>query len=631
MPWTATRTCAAAALATAVAILLPAAASADTGADAQALENQGVTQLIVKRDDGLSAAERGDVRRDAGARLVDVLRLKDTEVVQVPRGRLVEAMRELESDPRVVYAVPNAPVHALSNDPQFPSQWSLLAPLGGNGGIDAVDAWAESTGAGQTVAVVDTGVDLSSPDLTAQLAPGGWDWIDNDATPDDQEGHGTHVSGIIAAPKDDGLGVAGIAPDAKLLELRVLDAGGNGDMADVASAFDYAGSHGVPVVNASLGGPSYWQPVSDAISAHPNTLYVVAAGNSSEDNDTTPTYPCALPLDNLVCVGATDGTDQLAYFSNWGRQSVDLFAPGVNIVSEVLGDQFEAWDGTSMASPEVAATAADVLSANPSLTTAQLKQVLLGTTDRLPWAAGVSVSGGRVNALRAVTTAAPSGDIDGDGVPNGVDNCLTVSNPTQSDVDHDGIGDACDPDQLDGDGDGVPNSRDNCPTVPNPSQADQDHDGIGDACDRDRDGDGIPDLYDNCPTVPNTDQRDTNHDGIGDACQSSSGGSGVSSSTRVKLTGLRLWSGTPRACARRCPSLRVRLSASRAARVKLVLVAERCRGRRCSWTTLGQFSLSAREGANTFQLRVPRLIRGQARLTASASGAQAQRLSFRVR
>jgi hypothetical protein len=201
---------------------------------------------------------------------------------------------------------------------------------------------------------------------------------------------------------------------------------------------------------------------------------------------------------------------------------------------------------------------------------------------------------------------------------------VVVSNPTQSDVDHDGIGDACDEDQLDADGDGVGNARDNCKTVYNPTQTDTDHDGIGDACDKDKDNDGIPDLYDNCPTKANTSQIDTDHDGIGDACEASAG----SSSTGTKFSKLTLaWSKSPRACSRKCPTLTVKLSSSSAARVKIVLAVKSKK----KWVTLKQYSLRAKAGANTFKLKVVKLIRGQGRLTVKASGASSKLASFKVR
>ncbi len=622
MPGKAIRTLGPALLAVA-ALVLPQAASADPSSDAQALQRQGIDEIIVRRDDGLSAAQRSDVRRDANGSLVSMMRLPHTEVLRVPQGHLVEALRELNADPRVAYAEPNAPLHALTNDTWWWDQWSLLAPLSGNGGIDAVDAWGQSTGAGVTVAVTDTGAYLASTDLAPQLAPGGHDYIDGDSVPDDQNGHGTHVSGIIAAVRGNAYGTAGIAPNAKLLEVRVLDANGSGSDASVAQGFDYAGAMGARIVNASLGRPGISQTISNVIASHPNTLYVVAAGNDGSNNDTAPDSPCSLPPDNILCVGATDDLDDMAYFSNYGAQSVDVFAPGVGIVSGLNDGSFAEEDGTSMASPEAAATAALALQVNPNLTAIELKQIVMGSVDPLPWLNGYAVSGGRINAMRAVTDAGPNGDLDGDGVVNASDNCLGTPNSSQSDADHDGIGDACDPDQLDDDHDGVSNAHDNCRAAPNPSQADADHDGIGDVCDPDDDNDGIPDLYDNCPSVRNTDQRDTNGNRVGDACE-------PPKPPKLKLTGLKLWSRSPKACSRRCSPLKVGLSANRAVHVRFMLARGRCKGSRCRWTTLGSFSVSAGAGSNTFMLKVAKLVRGQARITATAGGA-VTRASFRVR
>ncbi|MGZ4201128.1 MAG: S8 family serine peptidase, partial [Thermoleophilaceae bacterium] len=471
MPGKAIRTLGPALLAVA-ALVLPQAASADPSSDAQALQRQGIDEIIVKRDDGLSAAQRSDVRRDANGSLVSMMRLPHTEVLRVPQGHLVEALRELNADPRVAYAEPNAPLHALTLDPLFSSQWSLLAPGGSAGGINALGAWAQSTGSGVTVAVTDTGVNFTSPDLSAQLASGAWAFAGGDTTPDDQNGHGSHVSGIIAAVPDNNVGIAGIAPGAKLLEVEVLDGSGSGSEVSVADGFDYAGAQGARIVNASLGGSGTSATIDAAMASHPNTLYVVAAGNDSSDNDIYPDTPCSSTLANVLCVGATTQTDQMANFSNYGRQSVDLFAPGVGIYSDWWDNSWPSESGTSMATPEVAAAAALVLAANPSLTTDELKQVLMDSVDQLPWAASRSVSGGRLNAMKAVVLGAPTGDVDNDGVTNAADNCVSDYNPTQSDVDHDGIGDVCDPDQMDGDGDGIGNARDNCPAAFNPTQAD---------------------------------------------------------------------------------------------------------------------------------------------------------------
>jgi subtilisin family serine protease len=232
------------------------------------------------------------------------------------------------------------------------------------------------------------------------------------------------VAGTIAAGEN-GAGIIGVAPDALVMPLRVLDANGGGRSSDVAAAFDFAGDRGVRVVNASLGSayPSNIERL--AIQNHPNTLYVVAAGNGGadsvgDDNDgATREYPCAHDVPNLICVGATDATDARAGFSNYGAASVDLFAPGQDIVSDWarghatvlnqyfgVGDGYEIMLGTSMAAPHVAGAAALAGAVRPSWGALSLKSALLDGADRLPGLAGLSVTGARLNAGATARLAA---------------------------------------------------------------------------------------------------------------------------------------------------------------------------------------------------------------------------------
>ena len=265
-----------------------------------------------------------------------------------------------------------------------------------------------------TVAVVDTGVDATAPDLMGQLVPG-YSWVNGNTDTQDEDRYGTHVSGIIAAVQNNGIGVSGVAPGAHVMPLQALDSSGNGTDVDVAAAFNYAGNAGVPIVNASLGSSSPSQAIEQAIAAHPNTLYVVAAGNSGTDNDnpSTPFYPCDLTEANVICVGASDQNDQAASFSNYGPTSVDLFAPGVNVLSTWLSNggtaQYAYADGTSMATPMVSATLALMLSRESSLSAAQLKSDLLQSVDQEPQFAGESSSGGDLDAAAAVALAGAGG------------------------------------------------------------------------------------------------------------------------------------------------------------------------------------------------------------------------------
>jgi subtilisin family serine protease len=381
----------------------------------RAIQAQGVREIIVKRDPGLSATQQAAVRSQAGISYVGPGPLPNTEVDRAPTGRLAAAVAALRQDPQVQYAEPNGQMHAtaIPNDAYFSYQWALentgqyVWDTSGTPGDDigALYAWPHSTGTGVTVAVVDTGADYTAPDLSGRLLTG-HDYLDPTNNAQDQNGHGTHVAGIIAADQNNNIGVSGVAPSASLVPLRVLDASGSGSLTDVATAFADAGQAGYPIVNASLGGSWTSQTLTDAVTGHPNTLYVVAAGNDGANNDdpASPFYPCDIPAANLICVGASDQNDQPAYFSNYGATNVDLFAPGVNILSTYPGG-YAYDDGTSMATPMVSGTLALMLAHNPSLTAAQLKSDLLASVDQSPQLAGLAVTGGELDAAAAVAAA----------------------------------------------------------------------------------------------------------------------------------------------------------------------------------------------------------------------------------
>jgi subtilisin family serine protease len=326
-------------------------------------------RVVVRFAPGVSPGTRGSLRRAWGARLERTTIDPAHQVLKLPAGADMSArLRALRRDPRVSYAEPDYVMRAESvpNDPRFAEQWAL-------GAVDAPAAWDETTGSDSvSVGVVDTGVAYDDPDLS----PNVWrnrgetgdgrehngvdddgdgvvddvyphDLVDGDYQPLDPNGHGTMVAGIIAAATNNALGIAGVAWHAKIVPLRALGADGSGDSAGVAAAFALAGRMHLPIVNASLGGPPS-QVMADAIENAPDTLFVVAAGNDGESvDDWEPTYPCAYAFANLLCVGASDRQGQLATFSNYGDASVDLLAPGVDVLSTqparrtVFADDFE--------------------------------------------------------------------------------------------------------------------------------------------------------------------------------------------------------------------------------------------------------------------------------------------------
>lgn len=362
--------------------------------------------------------------------------LRRVSVLEVGRSDVPATVRQLEARSDVLYAEPNYLYSASSltpNDPAYVDQWGLGTS---SAAIGAPTAWGRTTGSSSvTIAVVDSGVDLSHPDLSANLwqnggeIPGngldddlnghvddsfGWDWVGGDADPTDLNGHGTHVAGIAGARGNDGVGIAGTAWQSKLMALRALDHEGIGTSLDIALAFRYAASNGAKIVNASLGGGGYSQTIAYEIAAAPGTLFVTAAGNGGadsvgDDNDSFSSYPCNLSLENVVCVAASDKLGQLASFSNFGDQTVDLAAPGTSILSTIPATKWAYGSGTSMATPFVAGAAALLWSAAPGATVADVRQSLLGGVTSAPSSANKLVSGGNLNVAASLELLVPSG------------------------------------------------------------------------------------------------------------------------------------------------------------------------------------------------------------------------------
>ena len=378
-------------------------------------------QIVVARDHGLSAAERTDLRHDAGVRHVRDLAPRDVEVVTVAAGDANAALETLRASADVRWAEIDQPVQALgTDDPYFSAQWALPA-------IGAPAAWSVANGAGQLVGVVDTGVDATHPDLLGQLDPRG--------AATDPNGHGTHVAGIIAAVAGNGIGAAGAAPGARVLALQALDANGFALRSAVADAEARAADLGARVVNLSLGGDAPSLLELTVIRSHPDTLFVAAAGNDGRDADAGPKYPCAYDEPNVMCVGAEARDGTATPFSNTGARNVDLFAPGEQIVSTWPGGGYRYASGTSMATPFVAAAAAALLEHDPSLTPAQVRQRLIDTSDPDPALAGKAV-GGVLDVARALdvrqvdvpTPAAPAPS-DATQVPSSAAAAGTASAP----------------------------------------------------------------------------------------------------------------------------------------------------------------------------------------------------------
>jgi len=257
----------------------------------------------------------------------------------------------------------------------------------------------------------------------------GYDFANNDADPMDDESHGTHVAGIIAAQGDNSEGVAGVSWSAKLMALKYLDDDGTGFVEDAVSAINYVtmmrGHFGVNVrvINASFGGSTYNQTQRDAIEAagEIGILFVCSAGNDGQDNDVTDHYPSNYTLDNIIAVAATDDSDELRTNSNYGETSVDLAAPGGSICSTMPGGDYGYKSGTSMAAPHVAGVAALAWSMAPAATYQEIRAAIFEGVDELDCLSGKTVTGGRLNALGTINALGARiqgtiwNDLDGDG------------------------------------------------------------------------------------------------------------------------------------------------------------------------------------------------------------------------
>ncbi len=391
-------------------------------------------ELIVRFAPGVNAATRARVLANAGCRQTRRFRLlRDLALVRVQAGtRMQDAIQRLSASQAVQYVEPNYIVTAaaIPDDPRFPELYGLdnTGQTGGtpDADIDAPEAWDQQTGTDVVVAVIDTGLDYNHEDIVGNVwtnpgeIPGngidddnngyiddvrGWDFVNGDNDPFDDNDHGTHVSGTIAAVGNNGIGVAGVNWSARIMPLKFLSARGSGTTADAISALDYAVMMGARISNNSWGGGAFSQALYDAIAAAQAAghLFVAAAGNDGVDTDVTPSYPASYDLDNIVSVAATDENDALASFSNFGAVTVDLGAPGVSILSTTPANTYSSFSGTSMATPHVAGVAALLLAEDPSLDVVSLKQAILDSVDPIAALAGITVTGGRLNAANALS------------------------------------------------------------------------------------------------------------------------------------------------------------------------------------------------------------------------------------
>jgi thermitase len=284
--------------------------------------------------------------------------------------------------------------------------------------IHAADAWRIEEGSRKVVvAVVDTGIDANHKDLAENLwhddkenRPDiyGWNFVNNKANPSDDHGHGTHIAGIIGAIADPNTGVSGVAHHVSIMPIKYYSESNSGavNLSNTVRALNYAIDHGAKIINYSGGGPEFSDEEYSAIrrAEAKGILVVAAAGNEHQntDQDENFYYPAAYRLSNIISVASTDMNNNLLPSSNWGRQSVDVAAPGENIYSTLPGGKFGYMTGTSQSTAFVSGLAALLLSHDPSLTPKQLKEIIRTSVDRFPQLQYKLASGGRVNAYTAL-------------------------------------------------------------------------------------------------------------------------------------------------------------------------------------------------------------------------------------
>ncbi|MEI6788417.1 MAG: S8 family serine peptidase, partial [bacterium] len=340
-----------------------------------------------------------------------------------------------ENKDLIRYAEPDYIVRSqqtVPNDPQFGSLWGLYNAGRPGSDISAPQAWDWTTGDTQVVvAVIDTGIDYTHPDLadniwsnTAESANGldndgngytndvrGWNFAGDNNNPMDGHSHGTHCAGTIGAIGNNGTGVAGVNWRCKIMALKFLDDSGSGTDSDAADALHYVADLkrcgvNIRLTSNSWGGGDYTTTLRDAIqeNASLGILFMAAAGNSGINNDITPFYPASYTESNVIAVAATTSSDGLASFSQYGATSVDLGAPGYDILSTVPGSAYATKSGTSMATPHVAGVATLLWNAWPEARLQDIRDAILRGTDPIPALTGKTVTGGRLNAYKALKT-----------------------------------------------------------------------------------------------------------------------------------------------------------------------------------------------------------------------------------
>ncbi|MGB9178990.1 MAG: S8 family serine peptidase [Pyrinomonadaceae bacterium] len=432
------------------------ASDSDEDGDEKEDEDATKAEVLVRFRAGTSEETiRNDVERFNDDLEDEIESVQGLEIIRAEDGEDInEVVKEYAALPEVEYAEPNFEIKAEPelgnvvhydasqslgenhsalgpNDPMFANQWAL-ENTGQNGGkaqadIRAVKAWEKTKGSEKiVVAVLDTGVDYTHPDLLNNmwLRPanvpvytdnelGEFDDIRGfsaiDDNPMDDNGHGTHCAGIIGAEGDNGFGIVGVNWKVEIMPLKFMNANGSGTTADAIECINYVIDRknegvNIRIISASWGSRMKSKALEDAIrkAGDAGILFVAASGNDGANSDKTPHYPAGYNLPNVVSVAAMTRNDQLASFSNYGAKSVHIAAPGAEILSTWLNGSFEEHSGTSMATPVVSGVAALILSGHSNLSVEELRERLFKSVDKLDSLNGKVSTGGRLNAAKAV-------------------------------------------------------------------------------------------------------------------------------------------------------------------------------------------------------------------------------------
>ena len=390
-------------------------------------------EVLVKFKHGSTETARRSVRSTLGAKRMRRLG-RSVEHLRLGSGRTtLAAIERLRRHPDVEFAEPNylVSIDKVPDDLRFVELYGLQN-TGQTGGdpdsdIDADLAWDLTTGTHDViVGIIDSGVDYHHPDLAANIwtnpgeIPGngidddgngyvddvhGWDFVNDDNDPFDDHGHGTHVAGTVGAVGDNGRGVTGVAWKVSIVPLKFIAADGFGTTVDAVAAIEYATSIGADITNNSWGGGAYSQTMAGAIldAADAEVLFVAAAGNHGFSNDLLPHYPSGYESPNVIAVTMLNHRDVRPLQANLGVRTVDLGAPGVNILSTYPGGVYNFQSGSSMATPHVSGAAALVRTLAPHIGVVELKALLLDNVDPVVSLTGITVTGGRLNAFRSLS------------------------------------------------------------------------------------------------------------------------------------------------------------------------------------------------------------------------------------